>query len=273
MDDQMLPLFAPLTEEMVGDLAAFRERFLPRDTGRPPRDAGDKAARYQRRLRMALEMLVPEVAQARQRVFELMQSEIQRTGCLTRRWLLVDVLYPPPHTPYQERLTDWHRENLLLFDRDGEPEPNSTAAILLLRELVRRKRWLPPPPPKPRSFYCFRYDAPGDDPVPYELPLIPVDVAHPFALKPTPTQGPLPYVLWTPWKGAAWDDNTWLVYDEGAVRWVGDATEDVLTRWLSPQEWESLSTQGEAELTERRARQALLILASRLNHRAASNTM
>jgi len=270
MDDRMLPLFAPLTEEMVEDLAAYRERFLVRDTGRPPREAGDKTARYQRRLNMALDVLVPEVAQARQRVFELMQREIRTSGRLTRRWLLVDVLYPPPHTPYQERLTDWHRENLLIFDRDGEPEPNSAAAILVLRELVHRKRWLPPPPPKPRSYYCFQYDTPGGEPVPYELPLVPVDASHPSALKPTPVEGPLPYVLWTPWKGAAWDGDAWQIVEDGVIRWVGDPTEDVLTLWLSPQEQERLSIQGEAESRESRARRALRILASQLSHNPSS---
>jgi hypothetical protein len=270
MDTRMLPWFAPLTEEMMDDLVVYREKSLVRDTGRPPREAGDKVVRFQRRLQLALEVLVPEVAQARQRVFELMQSEINRSGRITRRWLLVDILYPPPHTPYQERITDWHRENLLLFERDGELEPSSTAAILVLRELVHRKRWLPPPPPKPRSFYCFRYDRPGGEPVPYELPLAPVNESYPSALKPTPTQGPSPYVLWTPWKGVAWDDETWLVYNEGAIRWVGDPTEDTLARWLSPQEQESLSVPGDAELEESRARRSLRILASQLSHNPSS---
>jgi len=80
----------------------------------------------------------------------------------------------------------------------------------------------------------------------------------------------MPYLLWSPWKGASWDDPDWLVYDEGAIRWVGDPTEDMLTLWLSPQEQEHLSIQGEAEPEESRARRALRILASQLSHNPSS---
>lgn len=273
MDDRiaMLPLFAPLTEEMVQNLTAYREKSLPRDIGRPSRAAGDKAARYQQRLMAAFKALVPEVAQARQRVYEMMENERRRAGHLSRRWLLVDVLYPPPLTPYQERLTDWHRENLLLFDENGEPEPSSTGAILILQELVHRKRWLPPPPLRPRSFYTFRYDDPTREAVPYELPLVPVTMSQPSILKPVPIKETLPYILTTPWKGVAWDDQSWILYEGGAIRWVGEPDEDMLKHWLCAQKLEQLSTPDRAGTGESKARLALQFLANRLIHVSSSS--
>lgn len=272
MDDRidMLPLFAPLTEEMVANLAAYREKSLPREIGRPSRAAGDKAARYQQRLMAALKALVPEVAQARQRVYELIANERRQDGHLSRRWLLIDVLYPPPLTPYQERLTDWHRENLLLFDENGDPEPNSTGAILILHELIHRKRWLPPPPPRPRSFYCFRYDAPDRSAVPYELPLVPVPGAHPSILKPVPSEETSPYILTTPWKGITWEDQNWMLHERGAIRWVGEPDESIENHWLSASELEQLSALSEAAAGESKARLALRLLADRLIHVSSS---
>jgi len=274
MDDHiaMLPMFAPLTEEMVQNLTAYREKSLPRDIGRPSRGAGDKIARYQQRLMVALKALVPEVAQARQRIYEIMENERRRTGYLSRRWLLVDVLYPPPHTPYQERLTDWHRENLLLFDENGEPEQSSTAAILILHELIHRKRWLPPTPPRPRSFYCLRYDTPDRDAIPYELSLVPVTMAQPSIIKPVPIKEALPYILTTPWKGIIWDDQNWLLSEKGAIRWVGEPDEDMLNRWLSASELEQVSAQGGAKADDSKAFLALRLLAGRLIHDSSSNS-
>ena len=265
-----MPLLAPLAEDQVQDLVSHRETMLPRGKGGRPKRGESKIVRYERRLEQALESLIPDVAIARQQVFDLMDP-IVGSGQLTRRWL-VDILYPPPLTPYPDRLREWREENFLLFDENGNPEPQTTAAILVQKELDVRRRKLPPPRPVPRSFFCWRQDAPGLPPVPYELPLVNVGGATGRPVyKQRPEPGPSPYILSTIWKGVSWDDPDWLVYNEGTIRWVGEPTEDELTRWLSPQGLERLPIQGEA-LAESRARQALRILADQLRHNADSNT-
>ncbi len=249
-----IPLFAPLAADQVWDLLSNREENLPKE--RVPRGT-DMLAWYMQRTLRVQNLLLPDVANARQRVFALFDPVV-RAGQLTRRWL-VDILYPPPLTPYPDRLREWNEENFLLFDQNGEPDPQTAAAILLQRELDSRKRKLPHPRSQPRSYYCFRYDTLGGGPVSYELPLVPVDASHPSVFKPTPAEGPLPYVLYTPWKGASWDAPAWVVFEEGAARWVGQPSDDVLTQWLSPQELASLAASANLE---HRAKQALHILAT-----------
>lgn len=257
-----LPLFAPLALDQVWDLLSSREENLPR--GRIQRGE-DKLAWYEQRLLQAQESLLTNVVSARRKVFELLDPVV-RNGQLTRRWL-IDILYPPPLTPYPDRLREWREENFLLYDQNEEPEPQSTAAILIQRELDARKRKLPHPRSNPRSFFCWRQDAPELQPYPYELPYVSVDstLERPiYHLR--PEQSPSPSILATPWKGVSWNDETWLIYDEGAIRWVGEPDEDMLRHWLSVQELEQLSAPGRADSSESRARQALRFLASRLIH-------
>jgi hypothetical protein len=260
-----IPLFAPLAVDQVWDLLSAREEDLPRE--RVPRGTDMLAWQMQRFLHVQ-DLFLPDVIHARQRVFALLDPVV-RAGQLTRRWL-VDTLYPPPLTPYPDRLREWHEEHFLLFAQDGAPEPQTVAAILLQRELDARRRKLPHPRPQPRSYCCFRYDTPGGGPVSSELPLVPVDASHPSVLKPTPAAGPSPYVLYTPWKGASWDDPGWIVFDEGAARWVGLPDEDLLTLWLSL-ELEQLPAPGQEDQDESRGRQVLSILARRSIHGSSSD--
>jgi hypothetical protein len=258
-----IPLFAPLAADQVWDLLASREADLPRE--RTQRGTNMLEWSMQRFLRVQ-ELLLPDVANARQRVFALLDPVV-REGHLTARWL-IDTLYPPPLTPYPDRLREWKEENFLRFDQNGEPEPQTVAAILLQRELDSRKRKLPHPRSQPRSYSCFRYETPGSGPISYELPFAPVDASHPSFLKPIPAEEPLPYILSTPWKGASWGDPAWIAYEEGAVRWVGQPSEDQLAAWLLPQESASLELlPGQAD----RARQALSLLADRLQHSSSSS--
>ena len=263
-----MPLFAPLAEDQVRDLVVQREKTLPRPGGRPRRGAGDKISRYEQRLLQALDVLVPEVAEARQRVFALLHPLVH-DGKLTRRALL-DILYPAPLTPYPARLYEWRNEQFLFLDQHGDPEAQTSAAILLQRELDERKRKLPPPRLKPQSFFCWRLDLPEQrEPLSYEMPLVVVDNASPSVLKPRPVPSPdHPYILYTPWKGVAWDDIAWNIFEGGAARWVGLPSEDQLAAWLSPQEVASLvPSAGQVD----RAEQALRILADRLKHNLTSD--
>ncbi|MBF6596598.1 MAG: hypothetical protein IVW51_19455, partial [Thermaceae bacterium] len=230
-----LPAFAPLAADQVRDLLIQRERLLPlMNEGRPKRGVPDKLAREEQRQRLALEGLLSEIAPARQQVYDLLDSLV-RAGQLSRRALL-DILYPAPLTPYPERLNEWVREKFLWFDQLGNLAPHPTAAILLQRELDPRKRKLPAPRSAPRSFFCWRLEGPEKPPIPYELPLVRVheESRHPvYAMQAEP--GRSLFLLQTAWKGVAWDDENWLVYDRGALRWVGEPTEDALADWLSSQ--------------------------------------
>ena len=249
-----MPLFAPLALDQVQDLVTVREKQVPRTEGRPRREAGNPMERYERRLVTALDALLPEVAIARQHVFELL-DRLVRSGQWNRRALL-DVLYPVPLTAYPARLYEWRNERFLFLDKHGDPELQSSAALLVQHELDTRKRKLPPPRARPSSFFCWRWDTREQTPSSFELPLN--DGGEGPVLKPTPVPGPLPYVLATPWKGVAWDDpDGWMLVENGALRWVGTPQEHQLTTWLSAQERGSLVSSTDS------AKEVLRILAVR----------
>jgi len=254
-----LPAFAPLAEDQVRDLLIQRERLLPLGSeGRPKRGTPDKLAREEQRQRRALEGLLTDTRSARQQVFERLDPLV-RAGQLTRRALL-DILYPAPLTPYPERLNEWVREKFLWFDEQGNPDPQPTAAILLQRALDPRKRKLPTLRSEPRSFFCWRQEGRGKPPIPYELPLVGTSEnrRHPgYKMRPDP--GRSLSILQTVWKGVAWGDKNWLVYDQGAICWLGEPTEDTMVDWLSPSE---MATLAGSSRQEERAERALCILAA-----------
>ncbi len=261
---------APLTEPLAWHLATARMKALPRPAGRPSREAGDANTREARLILAALRQMIPEIVSEQQQVFALMDP-IVSAGKLTRKWLLdqLSKYVPDNQLVYPDRLREWHRDNLLLYTEQGQLEPQSTAAILVMRRLDhRQKGWLPRQLPTPRSFFCWRRDASNLEAVPYELPLVSIE-GHPSVVKPSPATGPAPYVLWTTWKGAAWRDDAWLVYDTGAIRWVGNPSEEELAQWLSPQAMATLAVPASRKDL---AKQALAILATdSLVHRSTYN--
>lgn len=264
-----MPDAAPLTEPLAWHLATARMKELPRPAGRPSREAGDANTREERLILAALEKLIPEIFTEQRQVFSLMDPLV-RTKKLTRKWLLdqLSKYIPEDQIVYPDRLREWHRDNLLLYDEQDRLESQSTAALLVMRRLDhRRKGWLPRGLIAPRSYFCWRQNASHLVPFPYELSLVPVSPQTPSLVKPSPAGEESPYLLWSPWKGASWDDaEAWHVRDHGAIRWVGEPTLDQLAQWLSPHEMASLAVSD----TERLARQALRVLADRLMHSPSS---
>jgi hypothetical protein len=195
-------------------------------------------------------------------------------GDLTSKWLVQTLYaYMPKNTiVYPQRLREWRKAKVLLSTPDGQLDPQSVSSILLARLIdQRRNGWLPQPT-RIESFWVWRQDDPGLEPYPYELPISAVDPADPSVVKRQPQIGERPYLLYTPWQGAAWDDaDAWFVTHHGAVRWVGSPDGAILAHWLLPREREQLFSSDGENLAEGLPRQALRILADRLHHRPSSD--
>lgn len=263
---------APLTTSFAMHLASYLLRSKQRPVGRPQKgDGEDVVTRAERRLLAAMDQLIPLVQTKRQIVYDLVHPVVS-SGHLTNKWLLqtLSQLTPGTMMVYPQRLAEWRQAHLLLYNAAGEPEPNSVCCLLLARMInPNRTGWLPRPP-GPESYWCWRRDAPGRAAFPFEMPLVAVNPEHPETVRIEPPREASPYVLFTPWKGASWDDTAaWEVTDQGAVRWVGLPSEELLAQWLSPQELASLApSASQAD----RARQALRLLATDfLAHRSSSD--
>jgi hypothetical protein len=263
----LLPPVAPLTEALAFHLARPYVSQLPqqdRPTGRPSREEGGLAGRQERLLHLALRMLTPAILEEQKKIFELLAPVVQE-GELTRRWLRneLEKYLPEKGIVFPERLREWHRENLLLYTEQGEPEANSTAALLIMRRLDRRRQrgWLPPHGiPAPQSFVYWRQDAPELPALPYELPLVLTEsqVGSPV-YKPHPEPNQTPYILWTFWKGAFWDEpDAWMVTSQGAIRWEGQISNEQAVAWLKPHEHAMV---GEMPHEESIPRKVLRVLA------------
>ena len=106
-------------------------------------------------------------------------------------------------------LSDWHKRGLLRYRSWGFPDFHSAAALLLMRMLNPRPRgWLPSNMSvQEPDWWCWRQDAPEQPTLPCPYPL--------------PPEVPDSALLWTPWSGAAWDDDWVQLGNKGAIRWKG----------------------------------------------------
>lgn len=264
---------APLTKSFALHLASYLLRASQRPAGRPHKMEGeDVVTRAERRLLAALDQLIPLIQARRQTIFDLV-NPVLSSGNLTEKWLLqtLSQYTPGQMMIYPQRLAEWRDVHLLLRTASGEPEPNSVCCLLLARMLnPNRTGWLPRPTAA-EAYWCWRLDAPGRILLPYEMPLVILDQERPDVVKIAPREEEVPFVLWTPWQGAAWDSDAWVVVEGGAIRWVGEPTMNQLPQWLSQQEMATLAASG-AEGNSNQSRQALRILADHLIHNADSNT-
>jgi hypothetical protein len=274
MDDDRSWKFAdlaPLTQTFATHLASYLLRKTQRPAGRPRKTEGaDVVARTERRLLEAMDQLIPLIQTKRQTIYDLVNPVVS-SGELTEKWLVqtLNQFTPGKRKVYPQRLAEWRKANLLLYNGVDKPEPNSVCCLLLARMInPNRTGWLPRPLAA-ESYWCWRHNAPDLAPFPYEMPLVVLDPRHPnVVIKPAPTIEAVPYILATPWKGAAWDSHAWQVVEGGAIRWVGLPLEDQIATWLSPQEVASLAPMAsQVDWAE----QALRILADRLSHRPSSD--
>ncbi len=263
---------APLTMSFAMHLSTYLMRTLPRQSGRPRKDEIDITARTEMRLLEAMDYLVGLVKEKRPEVYDLVAPAVLAEK-LTQKWLMqtLDKYMPGDTIIYPQRLREWRRNQQLLSTPAGTLDPQYVSCILLARQIdQRRSGWLPRPP-VPESYWCWRQDTPTSIPYPYE-PITQVDTQSdpqmPAVVRRTLPAADQAYILWTPWKGAAWDDPVWVLVDGGVIRWVGLPSEDQLAAWLSPQEKASLAplaSQGD------QMEQALRILADRMKHSLTSN--
>jgi hypothetical protein len=257
----LMPLFAPLALDQVENLIDVR---LPTgQRGRPTLSAGTRSERYEKRLLRARDELLQDVDPARQRVFELLDRELRRSGRLSKRWLL-GVLYPEPLMAYPERLYEWHKEGFLFFDEQGNLEPQSVAALLLQRELdPRERRKLPPVRTSPQSFFCWRQDKLALTPYPYEIPLVRIETHRKIEdFQPRFVEEATPYVVWVPWKGIVWgkEEEQWLLTEEGAIGWIGSASDGLIAQWVTAQELDAVASTIPGMRAEPLCKQALVVL-------------
>lgn len=257
---------APLTRSFSIHLAQHLLKSFPREAGRP------RKGEQEQRMLEALDMLTLQVREERDVIFPQVDSAL-REGQLAAKWFIqvLNHITPGETMIYPQRITEWKNGRLLFLRPDGQLDPQCVCCIIITRMLHSgRTAWLPPRPlaDEPiESFWVWRWDDVRQSPFPYEMP-IEIDPQKPTAIKRTPILENQPYILGSPWKGAAWDDPEWMLVEGGAARWVGLPSENQLAAWLSPQEIVSL-----APSTDRagRAKQALRILADRLPHRSSSN--
>jgi hypothetical protein len=270
---QKLAELAPLTVSVAMHLATSLMKTQPRSSGRPRKDAMDVTARTEMRLLEAMDQLIALVRDKRQMVFDLINTAVTAER-LHPRWLmqtLIDYM-PDDAIMYPQRLREWRRNLVLFTTTTGLLDPQSVSCILLARMIDQRKSgWLPHPPTN-ESYWAWRLDQPVLNPYPYELPITQIDPQRPGVVSRTITPAEQVYVLYTPWKGATWDSSAWMLVEDRAIRWVGEPDESIVSRWLSAQELEQLSTPGRADGSESSARQALRLLASRLIHVSSSNS-
>jgi hypothetical protein len=255
---------APLPTSFAMHLATHLLTTLPKQSGRPHKDEQDIVARTERRFFEAMDDLIAHTRSQRQTVYDLVNAAFS-TGDLTAKWLIQTLYtYTPRNTiVYPQRLREWRKAKTLLSIPGGQLDPQSVSCILLARLIDRRRNGWLPQPATIESFWVWRQDDPGHEPYPYELPISSVDPADPTVVKRQPLIGEQPYVLYTPWKGAAWDDaDAWDVTDHGAIRWVGSPDDAILAQWGLLQEREHLFPSDAENLS----RQALRMLADRLQH-------
>ena len=191
-------------------------------------------------MQKAASTLRSRLTQLRQETFELMQP-IVRNGELTTPWMLKTLAQYTPkedkarhsETLSKETASQWRKIGLVHYAEYNTPDPDSGAALIVLRRLISHKArfWLPSPPKEQRMHYfteeprwwCWRQDSPDSPVVPCPVPLPSDDL-------------PASALLWTDWLGAAWKPEWMKIGSLGCCRWAGTMVKDDKLFWALTEE-------------------------------------
>ncbi len=274
---QELVELAPLTRELAIHIARHLMQAVPRQSGRPRREEIDINIRIEARLFEATNRLIELVREKRQTVYDLVYPAFLASN-LTQKWLMqtLNDYMPDDKIIYPQRLREWRQSGLLLMAKEDIFEPQSVSRILLARMIDTRKSGWLQQPAAVDSYWYWRQDGSNLPLFPYKPPLVLLDDTtdtNTPIYKSRPEPGPELYILSSPWKGAAWNDPAWVVFDSEAARWVGEPTGEQLDKWISPEERASLLPSSDDEgNAESPATQILrLIVAKRFLHGSPFN--
>jgi len=155
------------------------------------------------------------------------QRPVPHSQKLTRNLLLQELavyspdMRPVPHQTYSV----WLKRGFIRHEEFGTPEPDSAAALLILRSLLaHQKRFLPERTDGEQQWLCYVQTAP-DAPIAH-LPIGAIGSLPPGAL------------CWTPWPGAVWREGWKLIGGDnaplGCIRFAGTKRERGALWWSVP---------------------------------------
>lgn len=109
----------------------------------------------------------------------------------------------------RQKFANWQTRGLLRSREFGIPEPNSAAALLLMRALSSQRRgWLPSSIDVEDPWFWVWGQQPGEKtPQMYPWPL--------------PADLPANTLLWSSWAGVAWLPGWKAIRQDGAIAWAG----------------------------------------------------
>jgi hypothetical protein len=202
------PLPIPVAEHLVLEEYRRYSRVIPAKRPQPEQIWASVGGRVSKARRVAYEYLKPFVTVDRKR------REQGLAGTFPSSEWLLDAL--ATYTPRGKRnaeptLAYWQQRGLLRRDKPrGEFDLTSVAALLVARiaEEEHQRNWLPSELAEEEpAYWC--YSQAGPDALVQPLPI------------PLPPSLPAATMLWTPWLGAAWIRDEWIIIDQLAYRWAG----------------------------------------------------
>jgi hypothetical protein len=205
LDPVLLPAFAPLNAPMIAHLVAHVLRCSPELLLTDAQIA--RSAVYND--------IAPLVANGSLTVGTFLS--LLRASASPRRMHRRGHVYEVQST--KATIDCWRGKHLLRMQSRGRPHPQSVAAILIARRISQDRviGWLPARLEEATPhWWCWRQDSPDAAPRPCPLPL-PANLTDST-------------LLWTPWRGAAWEAD-WIDIGDGSARWSAPPSIIDLSVW------------------------------------------
>lgn len=169
------------------------------------------------------EQFLSEVQLARETAFEILDDFVRNRHRsvpsdlrLSTEWLTKTLAaYDPSRTMPATTFKHWQKRGIIRMDAHGKPSPGSAAAVLMIRMMDRHKENIFPETLSSyeADYWCHVIEMP-------ESPYIQVLPLHLLSCLPASA------IVWTPWPGAAWEENQWHLIGEheansAAIRFAG----------------------------------------------------